>query len=112
MKMVTAIIKPHALEAVTEALHGVGQDGITITEVRGHGRQRGHTETFRGSEYRVDYLPKIRVDVVTRDDAADSVAQAIVAAADTGKIGDGKVWITGVDTIIRVRTGEVDADAV
>ena len=112
MKMVTGIIKPHALEAVTEALHAIGQDGITITEVRGHGRQRGHTETFRGSEYRVDYLPKIRVDVVTGDENADTVAQAIIGAANSGKIGDGKVWITGVDTIIRVRTGEVDADAV
>ncbi len=112
MKMVTAIIKPHALEAVTDALHGIGQDGITITEVRGHGRQRGHTETFRGSEYRVDYLPKIRVDVVTADETADAVARAIVDAANSGKIGDGKVWITGVDTIIRVRTGEVDADAI
>jgi nitrogen regulatory protein P-II 1 len=112
MKMVTAIIKPHVLEAVTEALHGIGQDGITITEVRGHGRQRGHTETFRGSEYRVDYLPKIRVDVVTGDETANDVAHAIVGAANSGKIGDGKVWITGVDTIIRVRTGEIDADAI
>lgn len=112
MKIVTGIIKPHALDAVNEALHGIGADGITISEVRGHGRQRGHTETFRGSEYKVDFLPKIRVDVVTSDESADGVAQAIIGAANSGKIGDGKVWISSIDTVIRVRTGEVDADAI
>jgi nitrogen regulatory protein P-II 1 len=112
MKIVTAIIKPHALEAVNEALHGIGADGITITEVRGHGRQRGHTEVFRGSEYKVDFLPKIRVEVLTTEETADAIAQAIVTAANTGKIGDGKVWISSIDSVIRVRTGEVDADAI
>ncbi len=112
MKLVTAIIKPHMIEAVTDALHAIDVEGITITEVRGHGRQRGHTEVFRGAEYRVDFLPKLRVEVITDDDAAEKVASTIVEAARTGKIGDGKIWITGIDTVIRVRTGELDHEAI
>lgn len=112
MKLVTAIIKPHAVHAVTEALHAIDVDGITLTEVRGHGRQRGHTEVFRGAEYKVDYLPKLRLEIVTDDATASRVAETIATAARSGKIGDGKIWITDVESVIRIRTGEVDHDAI
>jgi nitrogen regulatory protein P-II 1 len=111
MKLVTAVIKPHMIEPVTSALHAIDVEGITITEVRGHGRQRGHTEVFRGAEYRVDYLPKIRIDIVIDDDEAEKVVATITEAARTGKIGDGKIWVTGVDAVVRIRTGELDHEA-
>ena len=105
MKLVTAVIKPHMVQPVTDALHAIDVEGITLTEVRGHGRQRGHTEVFRGAEYKVDFLPKMRIEIVTDDVNADRVAQTIMAAARSGKIGDGKIWITAVDSILRIRTG-------
>lgn len=112
MKLVTAIIKPFKLDDVKDALKSVGVEGMTISEVQGFGRQGGHTETYRGAEYQVDFIPKVRVEAVVADTDADRVADAIVEAARTDKIGDGKVWITDVGRIIRIRTGERDADAV
>jgi nitrogen regulatory protein PII len=112
VRVIVAIIKPHKLDDVTEALRGAGVQGMTITEVRGHGRQRGHTEVYRGAEYDVDFIPKVRLDVVVDELDADKVADAIAAAGQTGKIGDGKIWITNVDTVIRIRTGERDHDAI
>jgi nitrogen regulatory protein P-II 1 len=111
VKLVTALVKPFKLEEVKEAITAVGVTGITITESQGFGRQRGHTEVYRGAEYTVEFVPKIRIEVLTDDDNARSVADAIVNAARTGKIGDGKVWISTIETIIRVRTGEMDHDA-
>jgi len=111
MKLVTAVIKPHRLELVRDALVGAGVHGMTVTEVRGFGRQSGHTETYRGAEYTVDFVPKLRIDVVVDVFEAERVADAIVDAARTGQIGDGKVWITDVDRAIRIRTGERDTDA-
>jgi nitrogen regulatory protein P-II 1 len=112
MKLVTAVIKPHKLDDVKEALKEAGVQGMTVDEVKGFGRQGGHTEVYRGAEYTVDLLPKVRVEVVVDDGAADAVADAIVGAARTEKIGDGKVWITDVSRVVRIRTGERDADAV
>ena len=112
MKLVTAIVKPHKVDDVKAALHGIGVQGMTISEVRGHGRQKGHTEVYRGAEYQVDFVPKARIEVLCDVVEADRVVHAIVEAARTGKIGDGKVWITEVDQIIRIRTGELGADAV
>ncbi len=112
MKLVTAIIKPFKLEDVKEALKAAGIAGITVSEVQGFGRQGGHTEVYRGAEYQVDFVPKVRIEVVVDVFDAEKVADVIVAAARTGKIGDGKVWITEVDRLIRIRTGELDADAV
>ena len=112
MKLVTAIIKPFKLDDVKDALKSVGVEGMTISEAQGFGRQGGHTETYRGAEYQVDFIPKVRVEAVVADTDADRVADAIVEAARTDKIGDGKVWITDVGRIIRIRTGERDADAV
>ena len=112
MRLVTALVKPFKLDEVKEALTALGLPGITITEVQGFGRQRGHTEVYRGAEYTVEFIPKVRVEVLTDDDAARRVADAIVDAGRTGQIGDGKVWISPVDTIIRVRTGEMDHDAI
>lgn len=112
MKMVTAVIKPHKLDDVKEALKGLGVSGLTISEVKGFGRQGGHTEVYRGAEYTIDFVPKVKIEVVVDLSDAERVADAIVAAARTGKIGDGKVWITEVDRLIRIRTGEVNADAV
>src|SRR5215467_8456928 len=112
MKLVTAVIKPFKLEDVKAALELLGTQGLTVTEVRGFGRQKGHTEVYRGAEYTVDLVPKVRVDVLVDDLHADKVVASIVEAARTGKIGDGKVWVTPVDTVVRVRTGERDADAV
>ena len=111
MRLVTALVKPFKLDDVKEALTVLGLPGITITESKGFGRQRGHTEVYRGAEYRVEFVPKVRIEVLTDDADARRVADTIVEAARTGQIGDGKVWISPVDTIIRVRTGELDDDA-
>lgn len=111
MKLVTGIVKPFRLDDVKEALKTRGVQGLTVSDVQGFGRQRGHTEVYRGAEYEVDFVPKVRVEVLVDDVDADAVAQTIVDAARTGKIGDGKVWITAVDSVIRVRTGEAGSDA-
>jgi nitrogen regulatory protein P-II 1 len=111
MHLVTAIIKAHRVEEVTSALKEVGVSGMTIGDVQGFGRQRGHTEVYRGSEYRVDFVPKVRVDVLCDDALAEKVADVIADAARTGKIGDGKIWITEVARAIRIRTGETGEDA-
>lgn len=112
MKLVTAVVKPFKLDDVKQALKGVGVVGMTVTEVRGFGRQGGHTETYRGAEYQVDLIPKVKLEAVIADEDADRVVDAIVEAARTDKIGDGKVWVTSVDRIVRIRTGERDRDAV
>ena len=112
MKLVTAIIKPHKLDDVKDALKQAGITGMTVEEVKGFGRQGGKTEVYRGAEYVVDLLPKVRIEAVVADERADAVADLIVESARTGKIGDGKVWITTVDRIIRIRTGELGDDAV
>jgi nitrogen regulatory protein P-II 1 len=112
MYLVTAVLKPHRLEEVTSALKDLDVSGMTISEVQGFGRQRGHTEVYRGSEYKVDYVPKVRVDVVCDAADADKIAEVIAESARTGKIGDGKIWITEVARVIRIRTGEVGSDAV
>jgi nitrogen regulatory protein P-II 1 len=111
VKLVTAIIKPFKLEDVKSALEAYGVAGLTVSEVQGYGRQKGHTEVYRGAEYKVDFVPKIRVEVVVDDGDADGVVGVVVKAASTGQIGDGKVWVTPVDQIVRVRTGEKGADA-
>ena len=111
MKLITAIVKPHKLEDVKEALTSLGIAGMTVSEVRGFGRQRGHTEVYRGAEYTIEFIPKVCVEVLVDNDQAHDTAQAIVEAARTGKIGDGKVWIAPVDELIRVRTGEIGHDA-
>jgi nitrogen regulatory protein P-II 1 len=111
MKMVTAIIKPFVLEDVKGALEQLGVLGMTVSEVQGYGRQKGHTEVYRGAEYSVDFVPKVRIEVVTDDVVAEKVVDAITETARTGKIGDGKVWVTPVETVVRVRTGERGADA-
>ncbi len=112
MKLITAIIKPFKLDDVKAALEVLGVQGLTVSEVQGFGRQRGHTEVYRGAEYTVDLVPKVKVEVLADALDADKVVDAIVEAARTGKIGDGKVWVTEVGTLVRVRTGERDADAV
>ncbi|MGH9230860.1 MAG: P-II family nitrogen regulator [Acidimicrobiales bacterium] len=111
MKLITAIVKPFKLDDVKTALKDAGVTGMTITEVQGFGRQSGHTEVYRGAEYTIDFVPKVRIEVVADVSDAERVADAIAAAARTGKIGDGKIWITEVDRVMRIRTGEVDADA-
>ncbi|HVY11269.1 MAG TPA: P-II family nitrogen regulator [Mycobacteriales bacterium] len=111
MKLVTAIIKPFKLEDVKSALEAYGVAGLTVSEVQGYGRQKGHTEVYRGAEYKVDFVPKVRVEVVVADGDADGVVEVVVKAASTGQIGDGKVWVTPVDAIVRVRTGERGSDA-
>jgi nitrogen regulatory protein P-II 1 len=111
MKLVTAIIKPFTLDDVKAALEQVGVLGMTVSEVQGYGRQKGHTEVYRGAEYSVDFVPKVRVEVLIDDALGDKVVDAVVEAARTGKIGDGKVWVTPVDTVVRVRTGERGTDA-
>ncbi len=111
MKLVTAIIKPFTLDDVKTALEQLGVLGMTVSEVQGYGRQKGHTEVYRGAEYAVDFVPKLRVEVLIDDTAVEKVLDAVVEAARTGKIGDGKVWVTPVDTVIRVRTGERGSDA-
>ena len=112
MKLITAIVKPFVLEDVKEALTALGLGGMTVSESRGFGRQRGHTEVYRGAEYRVDFVPKVRIEVLVEDDDAKRYVDTIVQAARTGQIGDGKVWVTPVDEVIRVRTGEMGRDAV
>ena len=107
MKLVTAIIKPHQLDSVRDALQNIGVQAMTVTEVKGFGRQGGHTETYRGAEYRIDFVPKIKVEIVADTRLADDAARVIQATAQTGTIGDGKIWIVGVDALIRIRTGEV-----
>ncbi|MET9475965.1 P-II family nitrogen regulator [Streptomyces sp. NPDC002917] len=111
MKLITAIVKPYRLDEVKTALRELGVHGMTVTEASGYGRQRGHTEVYRGAEYRVDLVPKARIEVVVEDADADLVVDAVVRAARTGKIGDGKVWAVPVDTVVRVRTGERGPDA-
>jgi nitrogen regulatory protein P-II 2 len=111
MKLITAVIKPFKLEEVRDALSGVGVYGMTITEVKGYGRQKGHTELYRGAEYAVNFLPKIRIEVVVADEQADKVVEAIGSAAKTGQIGDGKIFVTTVEQAHRIRTGETGADA-
>ncbi|GIX30058.1 MAG: nitrogen regulatory protein P-II 1 [Porticoccaceae bacterium] len=111
MKLVTAIIKPFKLDDVREALAEVGVQGITATEVKGFGRQKGHTELYRGAEYVVDFLPKIKLEIAVRDDLVDAVVDAITRSARTGKIGDGKIFISSLEEVIRIRTGETGADA-
>ena len=112
MKLITAIIKPFKLDEVREALSAVGVQGITVTEVKGFGRQKGHTELYRGAEYVVDFLPKVKVEVVVKDDDVERCIEAIVKAAKTGKIGDGKIFVTAVEQVVRIRTGETDEAAV
>ena len=112
MKLITAIVKPFKLDDVKDALKSAGVVGMTVTEVRGFGRQGGHTETYRGTEYQIDFVPKVKVEIVVDDAVADSVVEAVVAAARTDKIGDGKVWVTDVGDLVRIRTGERGPDAV
>jgi len=112
MKMVTAVIKPFKLDDVREALSEVGVHGITVTEVKGFGRQKGHTELYRGAEYVVDFLPKVKVEVALGDDAVERVVEAILNVANTGKIGDGKIFISDLNQVIRIRTGETGEEAV
>ena len=111
MKMVMAIIKPFKLDDVREALSEVGVTGVTVTEVKGFGRQKGHTELYRGAEYVVDFLPKIKLEVAVADDQVERVVEAIMHAAGTGKIGDGKIFVWDLDRVVRIRTGELDGDA-
>lgn len=111
MKLITAIIRPFKLDEVREALSRENVSGITVTEVKGFGRQKGHTELYRGAEYVVEFLPKIKIETVVTDDRLDPVIEAIQQAAGTGKVGDGKIFVTTIDQVIRIRTGELDADA-
>lgn len=111
MKLVTAIIKPFKLDDVREAISEIGIDGLTVTEVKGFGRQKGHTELYRGAEYQVDFLPKVKLEIAVQDDQVERLLEAIVAAAKTGKIGDGKIFVYDLEQAVRIRTGEVDADA-
>ena len=112
MKMITAIIKPFKLDEVREALSGIGVTGITVTEVKGFGRQKGHTELYRGAEYVVDFLPKVKVEVVVKTEDVDRCVDAIVNVARTGKIGDGKIFVTPVERVVRIRTGDLDDAAI
>ena len=112
MKKIEAIIKPFKLDEVKEALHEVGVSGITVTEAKGFGRQKGHTELYRGAEYLVDFLPKIKLEVAVPDEQVDAVVEAIMRAAGTGKIGDGKIFVWDLGKVVRIRTGELDADAI
>jgi nitrogen regulatory protein P-II 1 len=111
LKLVTAIVKPHRIDAVKEALRDIGVNGLTTTAVEGFGRQRGHTEVYRGAEYQVDFVPKVKVEIVLADEDVPGVLDAIVKAARTGKIGDGKIWVTEAEQLIRIRTGEMGPDA-
>ncbi len=112
MKKIEAIIKPFKLDEVKDALHEIGVNGLTVTEVKGFGRQKGHTELYRGAEYVVDFLPKIKLEVVVTDEMSDKVVEAIIAAANTGRIGDGKIFVLPLEEAIRIRTGERGSDAV
>src|ERR1700745_2529342 len=111
MKLITAIVKPFTLDDVRAAVEKAGVHGLTFSEVQGYGRQKGHTEVYRGAEYQVDFVPKARIEVVAEDDNVDVVVAAIIGAARTGKIGDGKVWVTPIELLVRVRTGERDSEA-
>jgi nitrogen regulatory protein P-II 1 len=111
VKLITAIVKPFKVDDVKTALKGAGVQGITVTEVQGFGRQSGHTEVYRGAEYTVDFVPKTKLEILAEDGDAQAIADAIVEAARTGKIGDGKIWITPVERVVRIRTGEVNSDA-
>jgi nitrogen regulatory protein P-II 2 len=112
MKLVTAVVKPFKLDDVREALSDIGMQGITVTEVKGFGRQKGHTELYRGAEYVVDFLPKVKIEVATTDDQVDQVIEAISKAANTGKIGDGKIFVVNLEQAIRIRTGESGNEAI
>ena len=112
MKLITAIVKPFKLDDVKEALKAAGVQGITVSEVKGFGRQGGHTETYRGSEYQIDFVPKVRIELVVEDGSLERTLDVIRESASTGKIGDGKIWVTNVEQIIRIRTGEHGADAI
>ena len=112
MKLVTAIVKPFKLDEVREALSEIGINGITVTEVKGFGRQRGHTELYRGAEYVVDFLPKVKLELAIDDDQVDQAIEAIQKSANTGKIGDGKIFVTALEQVIRIRTGETGGDAI
>jgi nitrogen regulatory protein P-II 2 len=112
MKLITAIIKPFKLDDVREALQEIGVSGITVSEVRGYGRQKGHTELYRGAEYNVDFLPKLKLETAVNSDMVERVVEAIIQAATTGKIGDGKIFISSLDEVIRIRTGETGAQAI
>ena len=111
MKLVTAIIKPFKLDDVREAISEIGIDGLTVTEVKGFGRQKGHTELYRGAEYQVDFLPKVKLEIAVQDDQVERLVEAIVGAAKTGKIGDGKVFVYDLEHAVRIRTGDLDSDA-
>lgn len=112
MKLITAIVKPFKLDDVKDALKAVGVQGITVSEVRGFGRQGGHSETYRGAEYKIDFVPKVRLELVVDDGSVDAVIAAIKASAVTGKIGDGKIWVANIDRLVRIRTGEEGPDAI
>jgi nitrogen regulatory protein P-II 1 len=112
LHLVTAIVKPHMLEGVKDALRAAGVAGLTVSEVKGFGRQGGHTETYRGAEYKIDFVPKVKIEVLVDSGEAEKVAEVIAGAARTGKIGDGKIWVTAVDQAVRIRTGEMGTDAV
>ena len=112
MKLVTAIIKPFKLDDVKDALKAVGVVGLTVTEVRGFGRQGGHTETYRGTEYQIDFVPKVKLEILADADDVDRITDVIAASANTGKIGDGKIWVSSIDSIVRIRTGERGSDAI
>ena len=111
MRLITAIVKPFKVDDVKQALKEAGAGGVTVSEVQGFGRQRGHTEVYRGAEYTVDFVPKVRIELLVDDADVDRLLEAVIAAARTGKIGDGKVWVTQVDQVVRIRTGERGADA-
>ena len=111
LKLITAIVKPHKLDDVKDALKAVGVQGLTVHEARGFGRQGGHSETYRGAEYTIDFVPKTRIEVVVDDDSTDGIVEAIRSAAATGKIGDGKIWVSDISRLVRVRTGEEGHDA-
>ncbi len=111
MKLVTAFVKPHRLDAVKEALHELGVQGLTVSDVRGYGRQRGHTELYRGAEYKVEFVPKVRLEILTSEAQVADVIDKVVEHARTGQVGDGKVFVTAVERVVRIRTGEEDADA-
>ena len=112
MKLITAVVRPFKLDDVREALSDIGVQGITVTEVKGFGRQKGHTELYRGAEYVVDFLPKVKIDIAVRDEMVEQVIEAITRVASTGKIGDGKIFVSNLEQVIRIRTGETGADAV
>jgi nitrogen regulatory protein P-II 1 len=112
MKLITAIIKPYKLDDVRNALGEIGIEGMTLTEVKGFGRQKGHTELYRGAEYSVDFLPKMKIELAVQDEVVDRVIEAILDTAQTGKIGDGKIFVTNIENIVRIRTGELDNEAI